>query len=248
MIPFKTDTLAFELPSKYGDLTFDQFFKIKNCDGKVGTIISILSGVSKETLEKCDDLDLDAKLGPYLQFLQEPFDLHNYFVPDFIEVNGITYPKPKDLGLQSVGQKWHLEDLYREITEKGGNDVDIFPSALAIYLQPTITQKPYDVEEVEKLIPHMMNVKLMEGWPMASFFLTNCERQLKEKQKAFDMNQVKMRYVQELKSLQSSERFRQFSIWRRFLIRLLKMLFSLTITRSTLPSYMNTPVASTKKS
>jgi hypothetical protein len=248
MIPFKSGNLEFELPSKYGDLTFEQFYKIKDSDGKPSSIVSILSGIDKAILDRCSDLDLDQKLYPYLEFLKEPFDLHTYFVPDFIEVDGITYPKPKDLGLQTIGQKWHLEDLYKEVSEKGGTDVDLFPQALAIYLQPTITGTVYDSDKVEELIPKMMKVKLIEGWPLASFFLTNCEKQLQRNQKTFDMNLQRMSYEQELRNLQSSERFRQFSLFRRFLIKLLRRLFSLTITRSTLPSYMNIPQQNIKKS
>lgn len=247
MIDFKSGDLNFSLPLKYGDLTFSQFFKLRKSNGSISEVISILSGIEKEILGQCNDLDLAEKLEPYLDFLKGDFDCQHYFVPDTILVDGVRYPKPKDLNLQTVGQKWHLEDEYRKISAEGGNDIDLFPLALAIYLQPTITGKSYNSELVDSLLPKMMEVRLEEGFPLASFFLTNYERSLKLKAKHLHTHHQMKKYVQELTDLQSSETFQQFSPLRRFLIKLLKKLSQRIMRRYTLPFFMNRKATNLEK-
>lgn len=245
MIPLIIEGKSIDLPVRYGELTFKQFYDIRKCDGKISTIVSILTGIPRETLLLINDLDLEDKLSPYLEFLQQDFDVQHYFVPDYFDFDGVKYPKPKELRMQSIGQKWHLEDAVREAD---GKDVDIYPIALAIYLQPTITGTPYDESKVNELLPKVMEMKLEQGWPLASFFLTNYEKYLNSKRKRSHTRQQAKSYVQVLTDLRNSETFQRYSLWRRLSIKLLIWLFSKITTRYTPPYFMNQKVASTNAS
>lgn len=235
MIPFKCSGFEFELPARWSELTLNQFYKLKESDGSCLSVISILSNVPVQAWQGCPDIDIREKIDPYLQFLEDSFDLENYFVPDFITVSGKRYPKPSGIGVNCAGQKWHLEDVWKEADKNGKSDVDCYAQALAIYMQPVVSGKPYDADLVEKLIPEILECKLEEAWPLASFFLDSYVKSLSKKERLFRISQSQKRYEQELKDSKSSETSPQFSVLRKFLIKILRMLSSRITIQFTQP-------------
>lgn len=246
MIPFKSGEFTFELPSKWADLTLKQFYALRDSDGKAITAASILSGIPVSEFAKSDDVFILEKIYPFLTFLDDKFDLENYFIPDFITIDGVKYPKPKELGVNTAGQKWHLEDAYREIVEKDKSEVDIYPLALAIYMQPIVTGKQYDADLVDELVPKIMDCKLIEAWPLASFFLTSYAKQLNLKERTLVMSQHQKNYEQALIGLQNSETFQQYSLWRKLWVKALTKLFKRIGTRYTQHYYTSMKLADTK--
>jgi hypothetical protein len=239
MVHFKSNGFEFSLPSCYGDLTLSQFFKLKELQSnKLIDILPILSGLDKYTWEQFADIDIDEKIAPCLEFLNGEFDCHLYFVPDYINISGKQYPKPKSVGLNTFGQKLALQSATAEAEKEGKNSVDVYPYALALYMQPIVTGKPYDSDEVDKLLPDIMECKLSEAWPLCSFFLLSFEQSLSEKAKSFHTLQQRKRLEQELKNLKSSATFQQFSLWRKLSIKLLTMFYSRIMPRYTQPFLM----------
>lgn len=229
MIPFKTEEFNFEVPSSYGELTLGQLYELKKCKDDGLEIFTILSGIDRTKFELSKDLALDVKLNESLEFLQHPFSDEFFLVPDFITVSGKKYKAPKSLVENTYGQKIALQNYIIEVEKEGGNETDAYAFALALYMQPIITGKPYDIEEVEKLVPEILNCKLQEAWPLAGFFLSNFAKSLNESLNALATRQATKKYKLELIDLKNSENFRQFSPWRRFLIKLLTRFSSPTI-------------------
>lgn len=221
MIPFKTEEFDFYMPSSYGELTLQQFYDLKKCKDDGVEIFTILSGIDRSKFELSKDLNIDIKINGYLDFLTKPFSDELFFVPDFITFSGKKYSVPKPLDQNTYGQKIALQNYIVDIEKGGGSEIDAYAFALALYLQPTITGKHYDIEEVERLVPEMLQCKLQEAWPLAGFFLSNFEKLLNENLNAFHISQATKKYRQGLIDLKNSENFQQFSLWRKFLIRLL---------------------------
>lgn len=238
MIPFNCSGFSFDMPGKWADITLRQFYSIRDSDGNWLTISSILSGIPREAWEQSPDVDIREKIEPYLSFLQSEFDLHNYFVSDYITIEGRQYKIPKDIRLQTAGQKWHIEDVWKEADKNGKTDVDCFAEIVAIYMQPTVTGGTYDADKVDQLIPKILDCHLEEVWPLASFFLDSYVKSLNSRERLLAISLSQKRYERGLTDLESSETLQHFSAWRRFLIKVLKML-PLRITTLSMQPYIS---------
>lgn len=239
MVPFKIDGKSFEIPQHYGALTLGQFLRLKNESPDFIGIISILSGIERAAIEQVEDIDLDYKIAPFLEWLKEPFDLQNTILPSFIEISGKQYDRPTGLGINTYGQKLALQNEIEEKENTAQSEIDCYPYALALYMQPIVTGKPYDEEEVQKLIPEILKCRLSEAWPIASFFLSNYEKYLKRRSGNFLTLLHQRKYKRALADLKSSETFRQYSLSRRLLISLMSKCYSWTITLYSLRFGMN---------
>lgn len=238
MVPFKIGDISFELPSSYGELTLGQFDQLKKADGKLISELAILSGVDKKILEQSKDLDIDWNAKNALSFFEDPFDCDQYIVPDYITIGGKRYKTPGGIGINTFGQKLSLQQEISKTELAGGSEVDIYPFVIALYMQPAVTGKPYDSDEVDKLIPEIMNCKLAEAWPLAGFFLSNYVKYSSEKAKNYHTPQPLKRSGLALTGFKSSESSRPYSLWRRFLIGTLNKFYSLITTPFSLRFYV----------
>jgi hypothetical protein len=227
--------LEFEMPQCYGDLTFDQFFQLRDAEDHPLELLPILSGIPRRTWEMCRDLFVDEKVLPHMEWLKGKFDADSYLVPDFITISGKQYPKPQGIGINTYGQKVALELAINKAVAEGKTEIDLFPYVIALYMQPIIDKAPYNQSRVDELVKETMQCKLSEGWPIASFFLSSYSQLLKENVKNSLTHLAQKNKEQELMSLQSSESFRQFSLWRRLSIKALMMFYSQTTKRFSLP-------------
>lgn len=223
MIEFKIGKHSAQLPTRWGELTFDQFYRLRKSNDDLLEVLSILSGIDIKIWQQTSDLDLDYKIKPYIDWMLEPFDLSAYLVPDKIEIAGGLYPRPKGIGLQSFGQKIALEKFVSKVEAEGGYEHDTYAYIIALYMQPTITGVDYDDEKVDKIYNDALNVKLEQGWPLASFFLQNYEKYKLRRKENFITLLAKKRLQQELKGLEDSPNFRLYSPLRKLTIKLLKM-------------------------
>lgn len=231
MIHFKLAGQEFKMPSHYGEMTFAQFFAVRDCDEDFLKLIEALSGIPRKKLEQISDLDFDVKIMPFLSFLKEKFDINTNILPDYIEFENKQYPRPKGIGINTYGQKLALQDEILRIEKEGKSETDLYPFALALYLQPAITGTPYDHEKVMQLVPKMFHVKLQDGWPIASFFLSKYIQLINRKRKDFLILLHQKRAAQVLKDSVNSESFQQLSLWRKLLVKALMRFYSLTGTR-----------------
>lgn len=228
-------TLQFEMPQCYGDLTFGQFFQLRDAEDHPLELLPILSGIPRRTWEMCRDLFIDEKVLPHMEWLKGKFDANSYLVPDFITISGNQYPKPQGIGINTYGQKVALELAINKAVAEGKTEIDLFPYVIALYMQPIVDKAPYNQSRVDELVKETMQCKLSEGWPIASFFLSSYSQLLKENERSYHTLQARKKYVQELMSLQNSESFRQFSLLRRLSIKALTMFYSRTTKRFSLP-------------
>lgn len=225
MIPFTlSKDISFELPQDYGELTLSQFFAIrKNPNGDILDLLSILSGLPKEVWEQARDFNIDAKIAPYLIWMQEPFNPESFILKETLKINDYIIPRPEDIRTQAFGQKIALEKEYYKINKEGGNEIDLIPYALALYFQPIYYGNKYDSDQVNQLLPLIMNCKIQEAYPIGAFFLNSYAKLLNSKERAFHTFLQMKKYEQALidsKSLKSSG---QYTLYQRVSISLTKM-------------------------
>lgn len=236
----------FELPVSYGELTFDQFFKLQKLEDHTDiiSIISILSGLDKEIWMQAEEDKILYQLSSILSFLNEPFE-DQFLKPDTIEIEGKRYNLPEGIGVNTFGQKIALQSA---IEKNKGSDVDIFPYVIALYMQPIVTISKYDVNKVNEMVPKIMNCKIKEGFPLASFFLQSYERYLIKSERDFLTTQQAKSLEQVLNRYKSSEKSPHLSPFRRLLAKALKKCLKNHTTLSTWFSGMRAENLSTQKS
>ncbi len=84
------------------------------------------------------------------------------------------------------------------------------PDVIAIYLQPYITDERYERQKAEDIIPEILKMRIVEAYPIATFFLLKYVESLSGKIKLLDPNQQQMKKQLELKSSVSLEISRHF--------------------------------------
>jgi hypothetical protein len=232
VIPFRlSKDISFELPQDYGELTLKQFFELrKKADGDFLDLLSILSNLPKSTWEQAKDFNIDVKIAPYLDWMNEKFNPESFVLSDSLIINGKECKRPKDIRTQTNGQKLALEKQHYKNQESGGTDVDLIPFALANYLQPIYFNNKYDSDQVDELLPLVMECKIQDAYPIGSFFLNSYARLLTSKERYFLMFLHQKKYELELNASKNSKSSERYTLLQRVLISLTTILSKWTIT------------------
>src|SRR3990167_447436 len=178
MIPFKAkykdSEIFFGVPTSYNELTLKQLVQLNEWDKKdIIKLIAILCNIDYDVLFNSRMLDIDTQILPLLEWVKEPRNYQQLLVPKQITIDGKQYDVPADIAVKTLGQKISLQ-LHLAQEQKENKDViDCIPFALAVYFQPEVTGRDYSEDEAIKLIPAIMNCKMLEAYPVGNFFLTN---------------------------------------------------------------------------
>lgn len=184
MIPFILGNKTFLLPARHGQLTLQQFLELRAVkDIDIITLLSILTRLSREEILQISDVDLDYKLRPLLEFLNEPCD-YNFPLPLYVEIEERKFMVP-DISRCTFGQKLCLETAYNKIAKLNGNLFDVYVEALCIYFQPLIQNKDFN-ENYMSVEPFILNLPVEIANPIASFFLLSWKSYLSKKAKNSD--------------------------------------------------------------
>lgn len=244
MVVFKINDKQVPFPTSYEELTLRQFFALRDNSKNIFGVLEALSGIpSKEWKYKISIEQFEA-ISPFISFIQnEPPAFDSYLMPDSIEINGNRYAIPEGLGLKTLIQKIAFEDAIR----KNLSDVDLIPTALAIYFHPDIDQCDFDEDRLEVCKELILDCKINEAFPIAGFFFEKYKQSLKEKEKNWNTNQAQKNKAQGLKGLKSSAGMERFGLWRGLLIRVSRMFYGWIITRSFLNYGTKKQKATTKE-
>lgn len=219
MIPFVLGKKTFSIPVRHGQLTLQQFLEIRNTkDLDIVELISILTRLSRTEVLQISDMDIDYKLRPLLEFLNEPCD-YIFPLPLFVEIQDRKFMIP-DISRCTFGQKLCLEAAYNKVAKNNGNLFDVYVEALCIYFQPLIQNKEFHegYMEVEKFI-HELPVEIAN--PIASFFLSSWKSYLAKKAKNSDASIPPIKSERAFTTLKSLGLLQLFTALRNLLIRLL---------------------------
>jgi hypothetical protein len=219
MIPFTlSKDISFELPQDYGELTLKQFYELRKPDKDLLDLLSILSGLSRDIWEQAKDFNIDVKIAPYLVWMERMVDLKSFILEDHLKIGNKICKRPTDLRSQSFGQKIALEKHYYKV----GNDLDCMPYALALYFQPIYFEGKYNSEQVDELLPLIMECKLGQAYPIASFFLNSYSQLLISKKTDWLMLLHRKKVEQGLIDLRNSKSSARYTPFQKALTKIMK--------------------------
>lgn len=230
MIPFVLGHKTFALPTRHGQLTLQQFLELRTAkEIDIIELVSILTRLSRAEILQISDVDIDYKLKPLLEFLNEPCD-YNFPLPLFVEIEDKKFMIP-DISRCTFGQKLCLETAYNKVAKINGNLFDVHSEALCIYFQPLIQNKEFHegYMEVEKFI---LELPVEISNPVASFFLSSWKSYLSKKEKNSGANIPPIKSGRAFTTLKSLGLLQPFTALRNHLIKHLNKFSKWTIKLS----------------
>lgn len=118
-------------------------------------------------------------------------DITSYYniprqLPEFVTINGKKVIIPRDLAIKTQGQFMAFKNgvlKFVQVTEDGKficNTPSAYADAMAIYLQPEYTGKPFDYDNIHHMVGFCRNLPVTEVMPVAAFFLKKYLRSVSE--------------------------------------------------------------------
>ena len=176
MIPYKLADQKFSLPESWNEITLRQWLQLRTIDAKdICAVLSIFTGIPKETFYQARDIDYVEKMIPNLQWIATPIDLKELPVPSIISLNGETVVVPKDISIKTFGQKlMYQNEMVKHLDGEGNVKIEFLPMNLAIYL----CKDPFSDENVAAILPHIEQLPIVHAYPTGAFFLSSFRESL----------------------------------------------------------------------
>lgn len=164
---FKLNGKFIDVATTWDDFTYRQYHRIMNAGDSVTEIVSILTNVPRETLEKATIIGLEQVLGA-ASGIKEPPAWDG--VVD--QIGGYKLPKNKngnfDIQFESLGQFEDMRSIMN--TVKDINTLTAaHPHFVAIYLQK-IRDGVYDPEKARLMVEEVKDYSAREVMSLGSFF------------------------------------------------------------------------------
>ena len=181
----KYEDKEFLLPTEWKDLTFDQgsrlFTEWFSLDKKnIYLLLSILSGIEVFYWENATG-DIEKDIISRIQFINHEIDLDAFPFPEKMKIGDKEIPLPKNLWLETFGQK---TKLHADINAAYGKPHDLFliiPTAVATYAYPAYYNAPIDGKRLKTFIELVKQANFLEVYSAGKFFFLKSLKSLTTK-------------------------------------------------------------------
>lgn len=194
----KEETIQF--PTSYSDLTYAQFLRLRTeyKGADLGHLLDILTGIPRSIWMNLPIAEAN-KVTQFLQWIVTgSIKWDKLPLPSQITYAGKVYDIPKDLGLETFGQKIVLEarldaalkapfykptkpEDFKTLVERNiqAQLCASIPYIVAVYMQPRVTGKPFDETEVAAVELEILNCRAVEVYPIGNFIIRSLLGSLK---------------------------------------------------------------------
>jgi len=128
----------------------------------------IISGVSRETLERLISPDLEFALSNCLLLIKSDAEFKKQEVPKRLIIGDLEVKIPKRIEGLSVGQAIHV----RQHLESCKFYEQAISLTVAIYLQPEYDGLPFDFDQALELEQEILKLPITETYPLGFFLLS----------------------------------------------------------------------------
>lgn len=174
-------------PSSWEEVTLLQFQQLAAAEGNQRSVLRALCS-DPDKLRLLPDETADIQILEQLPFLGTLPE--NLFTPTYIpelKIDGKLLHVPKDINLESLAQRWELDDWIEELmatnddAQESERQLDMSVCAvplLSIYLSPLVSGQPFtDIEQAKAITPLVEVLPVTLALPLAAFFLSKKQRQ-----------------------------------------------------------------------
>lgn len=215
MIRIKIGDELFDVPTSWAEVSVRQFMALRQWnDRDFCSLLSILSGASREEIFACKNIDLDEQVIPRISFVEKPIKDSIIEKQRTIMINGKRYPIPTDLDLCTFGQKLALQEKMAHYYNTEKSTVSCIPIAVAIYMFPIVTGNKYSTADAEKFMDDfVMDCPIVEAWSVANFFLRKLIVSQNVIQPSFPLARIRNKKLRALMRWMYSVILRQSTRW-----------------------------------
>jgi len=177
MIKVIINKTEYLLPSSWAEVTVEQYINIVNAS-QVDSLnsvmlLSILTGISYDTLNNFDCSQFDSDVVPELTWVGEPFDPFKQKRAKVLHIGDKLVEPILFPAKERIGQKLLMQQLVNAAISNGADHTSLVVPAVACYYSPYLhPQQKFDeahMETVKKLVEKM---PIVEAYPEANFFLS----------------------------------------------------------------------------
>lgn len=214
MIGVQIGDFTYQCPTSWDECTVRQFMKLKDwTDGDFIRLVSILTGVDYEIIAACNNMDIDTKLVPHMEWLEKPFP-KSAERKTRVRVQGKMYDVPTDLAKYSFAQKIRLTERVAEEIKSTGSTVGCIPIAFAIYFQPIVTGQKFSTDAAVKFTDDVvMDCSVTDVVPVANFFLRICTVSNPVIMRTWFTNRIRNRWARKLANWMFSVISKRWTRW-----------------------------------
>lgn len=154
-----------EIPTAYDQLSFSRFLELSPAIGNPSKILSILTGVEEEIINRSVIENLSEVL-QILSFLN--YDMI-HVLPQKIIVEGKEYPIPKDLEFKTIAQYEDLKAIMNKFGSDNLENAKLYPSLIATYCVDYSVLGAWKM--AEDLAPKLFDLPCTEVMAIGNFTL-----------------------------------------------------------------------------
>lgn len=204
------ETIPFELPEGYDELTLRQLELISDIEDEI-EMFSVLAGIDLDTVKKCRKEEVFYILDQLNDlYAPEKAEQQAEFVESF-ELKGETYFVDADFFSIPAGQWWDMKKFESELIEK---PFEFLPRMLSIVCRPK--GEEYDHSKSADRVELFRDLDVNTAFKIRGFFLSNLMQYLSDtNHSSRKTTRVKKLLQGFRKWLTSSVRSLLFTIWQK---------------------------------
>lgn len=170
----KYQDISFDFPTAWEDLTFDQGCRIftewyDQDSNDVMKLLSILSGVEVSVWENAVG-NVEADILPRLDFMKDAPELETRPVPKTLKIGEKEITLPKNIRLETFGQKVSLQSTINKSIGKPHDLFLIIPAAVAVYTYPQYFNAPLDSGKLKTFTELIGTCSFLDVYSAGKFF------------------------------------------------------------------------------
>ena len=177
-------TTAYTMPENWHEVTTQQYIRLRTeYAGDTAHLLEILSGNPRSSWMAQDVKFVEDVLILVSWIGEKQIEFDKLKIPEQLEINGHQIKIPKDLGMETFGQKMLVDNKLRAFMEDQMNSkrpdvakrfasIGLIDYIAAVYLCRWIVGKEkFDAGDVELALLHVRNTPAYLIYPIAGFFL-----------------------------------------------------------------------------
>lgn len=197
-----------QLPTGWDEISFKKYHELEEwriTDGKdLVKALSILTDVPEGIWDKCNYKMFQTIVIPNILWMSKPPKIRKIRLKDEIKIMGKMVKVPKNIDLETLGQKIAVDQKMTDYILKYKDDVIKlsywqYSFIMAAYISPKINDKEFDLEYTEIVQGHIQNMPFTEVMPYAAFFFKKYEdfikKNLRYLKDPFQMKKKKLTFL-----------------------------------------------------
>ena len=174
MVTIQINKHQYDIPTDWKEVTLRQYIDLATYIDDINhvRVLSIFTGLDYDILANspCDDFKI--KVIPEMDFLNADINVLNIKRADYLTIGGVKYEKILDPSQERLGQKLFMQQIVNNGIENSLPHYSLVAPTIACYYAPVAhAENKWNEKHVKQFEQLVLDMKLVEAYPEANFFL-----------------------------------------------------------------------------